>query len=168
MMNDGESNPRGMLDRLNLLAIKTLAGIVVFLAASLTCIILIARNGIISEGLTIFASTLFAADLAVLGVSGWQAIQRRKTEWEPSQEAKDTIQLNRHLDPSKPIISPATAEHPLPTVIPPTPETQPATSEHPIPQAGVRPSNPDVRAGMEAIADRPLSAARTPFGGSSQ
>lgn len=84
---------------LNLLAVKTFAGTFVFVLASLVSIRLLAKNDEISEGVTVFASVFFGMILAVLGVNGWQSIQKRKTEWEPSQEVKDQIQLARTMKP---------------------------------------------------------------------
>jgi hypothetical protein len=116
--------PRTKISELDLLAIKTLAGTGVFVVTSVVCIQLIARNNPISEGVTIFASGFFALILAVLGVNGWQAIQKRKTEWEPSQEVKDQIQLARMMKPpDNPVVKPfvpvegnlaITAERPVP------------------------------------------------------
>jgi hypothetical protein len=123
------------ISEFDLLGIKTLAGVAVFLATSAVCIWLIAVNDNISEGVTIFASGFFALILAVLGVNGWQSIQKRKTEWEPSQEVKDQIQMARMMKPpdNKPIVQPfvpvdggtvnATGEHasPAPNTVPAKP-----------------------------------------------
>jgi hypothetical protein len=116
--------PHTKISELDLLAIKTLAATGVFVITSIVCIQLIARNNPISEGVTIFASGFFALILAVLGVNGWQAIQKRKTEWEPSQEVKDQIQLARMMKPpDNPVVKPfvpvdgnaaVTAERPIP------------------------------------------------------
>jgi hypothetical protein len=116
--------PRTKMNELDLLAIKTLAGTGVFVVTSIVCIQLIARNNPIADGVTVFSTGFFALVLAVLGVNGWQAIQKRKTEWEPSQEVKDQIQLARMMKPpDNPVVQPfvpvngnasITTEHPVP------------------------------------------------------
>ncbi len=98
--------PRLKINELDLLAIKTIAGTGVFVLTSIVCIWLLATNAPISEGVTVFASTFFALILAVLGVNGWQAIQKRKTEWEPSQPVKDQIQMARMLQPPSAVVKP--------------------------------------------------------------
>jgi hypothetical protein len=134
------------ISELDLLAIKTLAGTGVFVVTSIVCIQLIARNNPISEGVTIFASGFFALILAVLGVNGWQAIQKRKTEWEPSQEVKDQIQLARMMKPpDNPVVQPFVPVNGSPNI----------TTEMPVPGSIV---DPGMRRAVETFEARTREA----------